>query len=141
MKLGAYWDDFMGQWVDSSSSAPADSASSSGASSADITAAVNAAYTAGATAAGNAGISTSDWTSLITKALPQLPAAISSWQLSQVNLARAERGLPALNAAAYSPQVGVGLTPQTSQMLTYGLLGIAALIFMSKRTGARPRRA
>lgn len=68
--------------------------------------------------------------------LPQIAAFITAEQLAQINIDRAKKGLQPLNTAAYGPQVGVSLSPQTQQYITIGLVVLALLMFMSKKRGS-----
>lgn len=71
----------------------------------------------------------------ILDAAPRILAAFNAQQIAQINIDRAQRGLPAINAAAYGPQIGIGLNPGMSQMLMYGALGIGAIMLLN-----RPKR-
>jgi len=82
------------------------------------------------------GVASTDWVKLITTIAPSIPAYITAFQLSQVNVARAKAGMQPLNTAAYGPQVGVSLSPQTSQLITYGLIGFAAVFMLTRNKGA-----
>lgn len=63
--------------------------------------------------------------------IPTLVTGLTSFQISQLNIARAKKGLTPINASAYGPQVAVGLNPQTRNLVMYGALGIGAVILMS----------
>lgn len=65
--------------------------------------------------------------------VPQIITGVTAYQLSQINMERAKRGQSPLNAAAYGPQVGVGLNQQTMQYLMYGAFGIAAVYLIGQR--------
>ena len=78
-------------------------------------------------AGSNAGVN--DWKTLLTA----VGGAVSAMQLNQINVARAQKGLPPINAAAYGPQVGVGLNAQTSQLLMYIALGLGAVMLLKRR--------
>lgn len=68
-----------------------------------------------------------------TQLLTALGGAVSSWQLNQINIGRAKNGLSPINAAAYGPQVGIGLNQQTMTYLAYGAVGLAAVFLLSRR--------
>lgn len=56
-------------------------------------------------------------------------------EVNDVNLARAQRGLPLLDARALAPQVNVGVNPQTEQTLKYiawGALGLGAVYIFTQ---------
>ena len=77
----------------------------------------------------------SNW-SMVNDLLAQIPAAITgltAFQLAQVNIERARRGQAPLNAAAYQPQVGVNLAPQTMQTVMMIALGLGALFLFARR--------
>ena len=74
----------------------------------------------------------SDWLTAITGALPKVASFLTAEQLAQVNVNRAKAGQPPLQTSQYAPQVGVGLDSQTKTFITYGGIGVAALILFSK---------
>lgn len=78
----------------------------------------------------NAGTSAgvTDWQSLLTA----VGGAVSAWQLNQINIGRAQKGLPPINSAAYGPQVGVGLNAQTTQLIMYVALGLGAIMLLKR---------
>ena len=63
--------------------------------------------------------------------LTDIIGAITQYQLQSkaldINLARAQQGLPPLDVSSYSPGVNVGITPQTQNFATFALLGLGAL--------------
>lgn len=73
------------------------------------------------------------WLDSLISALPAVSTFITSQQLAQINIERARKGMPALNPAQYAPQVGVGLNPQTRQMLMWGALGLGAFLLLKGR--------
>lgn len=83
--------------------------------------------------ASTVGVASNDWFDMVTKILPQIPGYITAYQLAQVNVERAQRGLPPLNTASYGPRVGVNFTPQTQQMLMFGIIGLVAVMLFTRR--------
>lgn len=79
-----------------------------------------------------ATVSDTDWVKILSDVVPKVVASLNAWQLSQINIDRAKRNLPAINASAYGPQIGVGLTGGTSNMLLYGALAIGAIMLIKK---------
>ncbi len=82
-----------------------------------------------------AGLGLDDSTSIFglsTADIQKLIAGYNSQQLFELNLQRANQGLPPLNAAQYAPQVAVGLNADTQQLLIYGGLAVLAY-FLLKR--------
>jgi len=84
-----------------------------------------------------AGVSQTDWASLFSQAVPNIINGIQAWQLSQINVRRAQSGLPPLNTATYA-------TGQSGYMANMGqqgiwLLGGAALLLVlaTSKRGAR----
>lgn len=61
--------------------------------------------------------------------LTQGAQAYQAWEIAQLNIDRAKQGLPPINAAAYSPQVNVGLSTQTMWLIG---LGIAAAVLLRR---------
>lgn len=87
-----------------------------------------------APAAFNVAKSTSDFPTLasIVSAVPQLITGLTAFQLSQVNVERARRGLSPLNASAYGPQVGVTVAPQTMSTILMLAVGLGAVFLLSR---------
>lgn len=81
-------------------------------------------------------VGTSDSVTNWPQLLQAVGGAVSAWQLNQINIARAQQGKPPINAAAYGPQIGVGLNQQTMNLLMWGGLGLGAiLLFGGRRRG------
>jgi hypothetical protein len=76
-----------------------------------------------------AGLDATNWPQL----LQAVGGAISAWQLNQINLERARTGKPPINAAAYGPQVGVGLNQQTMNMIIWVAVGLGAVMLFKGR--------
>lgn len=77
------------------------------------------------------------WWDKILNALPKATQFYNAQQIAQENIRRAKAGLQPINPALYSPQVGLALSPQTSQLLMYGALGIGAVLLLSGRRKGR----
>lgn len=62
--------------------------------------------------------------------LRDIQAAINTQKLLDLNIQRAQQGLPPISSNAVAPTVNFGLSPQTMQMLFVGLgiLGVAYLL-------------
>jgi hypothetical protein len=71
--------------------------------------------------------------------LSDIVGAVTQWDLQRkaydINLARAQQGLPAIDFSQYAPGVNVGMTTQTQQFATLALLGLGAVAIyaISKR--------
>jgi len=75
------------------------------------------------------------WANTLTRILPSLTMGIQQIQLMQINIDRARKGLPPLDAQAYSgAYVNVGLDPNTQRLVTYAGLGILALFVLNMAT-------
>lgn len=74
---------------------------------------------------------TASTTDQIFSALEKLASIYGSVRMQDklldINMERAQLGLPPIDAAQYSPGVNVGLTAQTQQLLTWALIGFGAL--------------
>lgn len=70
-----------------------------------------------------------DWGKIATG----IATGVSQFQLNQINLERAQRGLPPLSSSAVAPQVNVGLSPQVKQMLIYAALGLGAYLLLARK--------
>jgi hypothetical protein len=80
---------------------------------------------------GNTG---EDWASTLARLLPVIASTYQQKQLLDVQVQRAQQGLPPLDAGQYAPGVKVGLDAQTQQMLLWGGVGVLALLaFMAIR--------
>lgn len=78
-----------------------------------------------------------DWLSKLTTALPAVSSFITAEQLAQVNVKRAQQGLPALQASQYAPSVGVTVSPNTTKALTLGAIAVAAVLILPRMFGRR----
>jgi len=76
-----------------------------------------------------------NWTDTLVRIIPNLTMGIQQIQLMQINTDRARKGLPPLDASAYSgAYVNVGLDPGTQRLVTYAGLGILALFVLNMAT-------
>jgi hypothetical protein len=76
-----------------------------------------------------------NWTETLTRILPNLTMGVQQLQLMQINVDRAKKGLPPVDAQAYSgAYVNVGLDPNTQKLVTYAGLGILALFVLNMAT-------
>lgn len=85
------------------------------------------------TDAGVPAAQSTDWLKMISEAAPKVLQLWNAQQVADINIARAQRGLPPLNPAAYGPQVGVTLPAGTSNMLLYGALAVGAFMILGQR--------
>lgn len=60
-------------------------------------------------------------------------SGLNSQQLFQLNLQRAEQGLPPLNPAMYAPSMNFGMTPETRQLVMFGAIGLIAVLLLKRR--------
>lgn len=67
-------------------------------------------------------------------------AASSQQKIIDLNAERARRGLPPLSVEAVSPQVNVGVSPQTRQLITYAVIGAGAFYVLPHFLEAMRRR-
>jgi hypothetical protein len=75
------------------------------------------------------------WTDTLVRILPNLTMGVQQLQLMQINVDRARKGLPPVDAQAYSgAYVNVGLDPATQKLVTYAGLGILALFVLNMAT-------
>lgn len=78
------------------------------------------------------GVASSDWLSMFTDAVPKVITGIQAWQLSQINVKRAQSGLPPLNSALYAPgQAGFMANMSSTSMLL--IAGLAAVFLIGGR--------
>ena len=76
-----------------------------------------------------------NWTDTLVRIIPNLTMGIQQIQLMQINTDLARKGLPPLDARAYSgAYVNVGLDPGTQRLVTYAGLGILALFVLNMAT-------
>jgi hypothetical protein len=76
-----------------------------------------------------------NWTDTLVRILPNLTMGVQQIQLMQINTDRARKGLPPLDARAYSgAYVNVGLDPNTQKLVTYAGLGLLALFVLNMAT-------
>jgi len=73
------------------------------------------------------------WTDTLVRILPNLTMGVQQLQLMQINVDRARKGLPPVDAQAYSgAYVNVGLDPNTQRLVTYAGLGLLALFVLNR---------
>jgi len=58
--------------------------------------------------------------------------ADSQRRLLNAQLSRAQQGLPPLDASQYGLGVNLGLSPDTLKLVGFGLLGLAAVFYLSR---------
>ena len=79
-----------------------------------------------------AGVSSGDWLSMFSDAVPKVITGIQAWQLSQINVKRAQSGLAPLNSALYAPgQAGFLANMSSTSMLL--IAGVAAVFLLGKK--------
>src|SRR5262245_38283349 len=73
-----------------------------------------------------------DYSPDYASAIPQVISAVAQWDLErkayELNLVRAQQGLPPIDASQLAPGVNVGLTPQAQQMAQVAMIGAGALV-------------
>jgi hypothetical protein len=75
------------------------------------------------------------WPDALVRILPNLSMGLQQLQLMWINVGRARKGEPPLDARAYSgAYVNVGLDPGTQRLVTYAGLGILALFVLNMAT-------
>jgi hypothetical protein len=75
------------------------------------------------------------WTDTLVRILPNLTMGVQQLQLMQINVDRARKGLPPVDAQAYSgAYVNVGLDPNTQRLVTYAGLAILGLFVLNMAT-------
>jgi len=73
------------------------------------------------------------WTDTLVRILPNLTMGVQQLQLMQINVDRARKGLPPVDARAYSgAYVNVGLDPNTQRLVTYAGIGLLALFLLNR---------
>jgi hypothetical protein len=73
------------------------------------------------------------WTDTLVRILPNLTMGVQQLQLMQINVDRARKGLPPVDAQAYSgAYVNVGLDPNTQRLVTYAGIGLLALFLLNR---------
>lgn len=84
----------------------------------------------------NAAVDNQTWYEKILSKLADIaPSALQTYvavksqdQLNQINIARAQHGLPPLDSSVVGTSVNVGLSQQTLQYATWGAIGLFALL-------------
>ena len=73
------------------------------------------------------------WIDALIKLAPALTLTVQQIYLIQLNIKRAEGGLPPIDIASYSGiGVNVGLSPQTRNLLIYGGIALVAVLFLTR---------
>lgn len=79
-----------------------------------------------------ANVPASDWLSLFADAAPKIITGLQAWQLSQINVQRAQSGLPPLNAALYAPGQSGFLANMSQQSMLLIAAGVGLFLVMGK---------
>lgn len=74
----------------------------------------------------------SDWGRMLSDILQTVSTTYQAKQLFDLNIARAERGLPPIDASVLSPRVNVGLSRDVQNIIIYGGLALLA-IYLAKQ--------
>ena len=75
------------------------------------------------------------WTDAALRLATGIAMSVQQLQFMQINVDRARKGLPPVDAQAYSgAYVNVGLDPNTQRLVTYAGLGILALFLLNMVT-------
>ena len=73
------------------------------------------------------------WTDTWSRIGSALLMSIQQYKLIDLNTERAKKGLPPVDIASYSGVgVNIGLSPSTQQLLLFGGLAVAALLFFNR---------
>ena len=125
------WDEESQSWVDATSTPDL----STFAMPAAFKVALDDAAPGVSTAIAQAQKPNENWTETLTRILPNLTMGVQQLQLMQINVDRAKKGLPPVDAQAYSgAYVNVGLDPNTQKLVTYAGLGLLALFVLNMAT-------
>jgi hypothetical protein len=74
-----------------------------------------------------------NWTDTWQRIASGLLMTVQQYKLIDFNTERAKKGLPPVDIASYSGVgVNIGLSPSTQQMLLFGGLAVAALLFFQR---------
>jgi len=80
-----------------------------------------------------AGVASSDWASLFADAVPKVINGIQAYQLSQINVKRAQSGLAPLNAALYATGQSGFMANMSSQGMMLLVAAGAAILLLGKK--------
>jgi hypothetical protein len=73
-----------------------------------------------------------DWISAITRAISTVSMADAQRRLLNLQLQRAQQGLPPLDSSQYGLGVSVGIGGDTQKMILLGLAGIAVVLLLTR---------
>jgi len=75
------------------------------------------------------------WADAAIRIATSLSLGIQQFQFMQINVDRARKGQPPIDAAQYSgAYVNVGLNPETQRLVTYAGIGLLALVVLNMVT-------
>lgn len=74
-----------------------------------------------------------DWISAITRAITTVSMADAQRRLLNLQLQRAQQGLPPLDSSQYGLGVSVGIGGDTQKMILLGLAGIALVLLLTRQ--------
>lgn len=73
---------------------------------------------------------TESWMTALARLLPAVAATYQQKQILDIQVQRAQQGLPPLNASQYAAGFQVGLSDDTKNLLIYGAIAIGALLLL-----------
>lgn len=78
-----------------------------------------------------------DWGKVIADTAKSVLAFKSQQDIVNLNIKRAEQGLPPIDSGSVAPQLNVGLSPQVQTMMLWGFGGLLALGIVSVMKGRK----
>lgn len=73
------------------------------------------------------------WYDSLARALPIVAATVQQKEILDIQVQRAKQGLPPLDASQYAAGVNVGLSPETTRLVTYGIVAIVAVLVLTRK--------
>ena len=73
------------------------------------------------------------WYETLASVLPKLVLADNQRRLLNIQLERAQTGKPPLDSSNYGLGVNVGLSPDTSKIVMYGLVALGVILYATKK--------
>lgn len=83
------------------------------------------------------GVNAQSWAAMFTQAVPGVINGLQAWQLAQINVQRAQNGLPPLNTALYATGQSGFMANMSSNFMLYAALGIGLFLVMGNKRGGK----
>ena len=76
-----------------------------------------------------------DWLANVPNWIKDIQLAVNTQKLLDLNIQRAQQGLPPITAQSVAPTLNLGMSPEVQKMVMIAAVGLGAVILLSRRKG------